>query len=69
MQNMRLAVLFLSTTLLAFQVLGHLEKGQPERLQVVDMTHTHGPNTLFWPGDPEYHFEIVYRGEIAPGEW
>lgn len=38
-------------------------------MQVVDMTHEHGSDTLFWPGDPEFSFNIVFRGEIAPGEW
>ena len=77
MQKMWLLLtLLLSTTFMIHQVFGHSTNGrsdkcQPDMPQVVDMTHTHGPKTLFWPGDPEYKFEIVYRGEltIAPGEW
>ena len=55
------------TILLVLCVVGMAKR--QKSMQVVDMTHAHGSDTLFWPGDPEFSFNIVFRGEIAPGEW
>ena len=37
--------------------------------KVVDLTHEHSPTTLYWPGNPDYNFTILARGNTTGGYW
>ena len=38
-------------------------------LRVIDLTHVHNTDTLYWPGYPEYNFTILSRGRSPAGFW
>lgn len=37
--------------------------------KVVDLTHDHSNTTIYWPGNPEYNFTILARGNTTGGYW
>ncbi|KAL4222391.1 hypothetical protein ACF0H5_018430 [Mactra antiquata] len=45
--------------------LGNCVNGIP----VVDLTHVQDSNTIFWPGNPQFNFTILYRGLTDGGYW
>jgi len=32
-------------------------------MEVIDMTHAQSSNTIYWPGNPDYNFTILSRGQ------
>ncbi|CAG2253657.1 unnamed protein product [Mytilus edulis] len=43
--------------------------GIPLDFKVVDLTHDHSNTTIYWPGNPEYNFTILARGNTTGGFW
>ena len=37
--------------------------------RVIDLTHAHNTDTIYWPGNPEYNFTILFRGKSSSGSW
>ena len=37
--------------------------------RVFDLTHTRGPSSIYWPGDPENNFTIIFRDWTEGGYW
>ena len=33
------------------------------QMEVIDMTHALSSNTIYWPGNPDYNFTILFRGQ------
>lgn len=38
-------------------------------IRLVDLTHMHGPSTIYWPGNPKYNFTIMFRNITDQGYW
>lgn len=38
-------------------------------MRIVDLTHAHNSRTIYWPGNPEFNFTILSRGQTQNGYW
>lgn len=52
--------------LLLVAIFGHVIS---VNFRVTDLTHEHGPGTIFWPGNPQYNFTILFRNQTDSGYW
>ncbi|XP_052082376.1 isatin hydrolase-like [Mytilus californianus] len=57
------------THVLFFIILLYICGGLSLDFKVVDLTHDHSNTTIYWPGNPEYNFTILARGNTTGGFW
>ncbi|XP_053374689.1 isatin hydrolase-like [Mercenaria mercenaria] len=56
-----------STLLILAVSTGHLAHALD--FKVVDLTHEQNPSTIYWPGNPNYNFTILFRNRTSKGYW